>query len=155
MTPSNQKAETKNLLTNKKAFHDFQVLERFEAGIALRGTEVKSCRGRNLSVADCFVRFTDGEAFLINLHIAPYEHGNRFNHDPKRPRRLLMHKREIRRLAQILKEKGGAVIPLSFYLKEGRVKVELGLAKGKTKGDRRDDLRKRQDVMETRRAMKR
>ncbi len=155
MSPSNQKGEIKDLLTNKKAFHDFQILERFEAGLALRGTEVKSCRGRNLSVADCFVRFTEGEAILLNLHIAPYEHGNRFNHDPKRPRRLLLHRREIRRLAQILKEKGGTVVPLRFYLKDGRVKVELGLAKGKTKGDRRDDLRRRQDTMETRRALKR
>lgn len=147
--------ETAALLRNKKAFHDFHILERLEAGIALRGTEVKSCRLRNLSVADCFVRFAEGEAFLVNLHIAPYEYGNQFNHDPKRQRRLLLHQREIRRLGQLIKEKGGAVIPLSIYLKGGRVKVELGLAKGKNKGDHRDDLRRRQDEMETRRAVKR
>jgi len=155
MKPSDKQSEPALLLRNKKAFHDFHILERLEAGIALRGTEVKSCRARNLSVADCFVRFAEGEAFLVNLHIAPYEFGNQFNHEPKRQRRLLLHKREIRRLSQILKEKGGAVIPLSIYLKHGRVKIELGLAKGKTQGDRRQDLRRRQDDLETRRAIKR
>ena len=146
---------TKELLRNKKAFHDFRILERLEAGIALRGTEVKSCRARNLSFADSFVRFADGEAVLVNLHISPYESGNRFNHEPRRPRRLLLHKREIRQLAQAVKEQGGTVIPLAIYLKAGRIKVEIGLAKGKTKGDRRHDLRRREDERETRRAVRR
>ena len=143
------------LVKNRKAFHDYQILEAFEAGIELRGTEVKSCRERNISLADTYVKIQEGEAFLLNVHIAPYEHGNRFNHDPRRERRLLMHKREVRKLYQQTREKGCTIVPLKLYLKHGRVKVEIAIAKGKTKGDKRDDMKRRDDEKMMRRAVSR
>jgi len=143
------------LIRNKKAFHDYQILESFEAGIELRGTEVKSCRQRNISLADTYVKIQEGEAFLLNAHISPYEHGNRFNHDPRRERRLLLRKREIRKLHQQTREKGCTIVPLRFYLKKGRVKVEVALAKGKTKGDKREDLKRKDDERTMRRAISR
>jgi len=141
------------LATNKKAFHDFTVLERYEAGISLLGTEVKSCRAGNITMQDSYVRILDGEASLMNVHIATYEQGNQFNHDPKRKRTLLLHKREILKLFQQIREKGLTLIPLKFYLNKGLIKVELGICKGKTKGDKRDTLRERQDIKDTRRAI--
>ncbi|MEM4248072.1 MAG: SsrA-binding protein SmpB, partial [Candidatus Nanoarchaeia archaeon] len=111
------------LAQNRKAFHEFQILERFEAGIELKGTEVKSCRMRNLSFNDAHVKYENGEIFLYGVHIAPYECGNRFNHDPLRPRKLLLHKSEIRKLAQKIKEKGLTIVPLKFYIKKRNVKV--------------------------------
>jgi len=142
------------LIRNKKAFHDYEILIKFEAGIELLGTEVKSCRERNISMTDTYAKVEHGELYLYNVHISPYEHGNRFNHDPKRPRRLLMHKREILKLHQQIREKGNTIIPLRFYLKRGKIKVELGVGKGKTKGDKRDSLRKKQDSLTMKRAMK-
>ncbi len=154
MGKKKKKADNSNVLAkNKKAFHDFAVLERYEAGISLTGTEVKSCRARNISMLDSYVRILDGQAVLINVHIATYEQGNQFNHDPKRKRPLLMHKREILKLFQQIREKGLTLVPLKFYLKKGLIKVELGLCKGKTKGDKRDTLRERQDSKDARRAM--
>jgi len=146
---------SKELIKNKKAFHDFHILEKYEAGIELKGTEVKSCRDRKISMADSYVKFIEGEAWLLNVNISHYTHGNIFNHDPKRKRRLLLHKREIRKLMQFVNEKGCTIVPLRFYLKNGKVKVEVAVAKGKTHGDKRETLKKRQADMEARKAMKR
>ncbi len=149
----NKKNKDSFLTKNRKAFHDFHILETYEAGLELKGTEVKSCRAGSISLADSYARVDKGEAFLFNVHIAPYEHGNRFNHDPLRPRRLLLHKREILKMVSLVREKGNSIVPLKFYLKRGKVKVELGIAKGKTHFDKRDTLRKRQDDLESRRIM--
>ena len=148
-----EKSHPARLVKNKKAFHEYQILETIEAGLELCGTEVKSCRDKNISLADSYVKFENGEAWLLNAHIAPYSHGNQFNHDSKRRRRLLLHKREIRKLTQMVKEKGLTVVPLSFHLARGRVKAELGVAKGKTHADKRETLKKRQDDLDARRAM--
>ena len=155
MGKKNKKNDNSNILANnKKAFHDFIVLERYEAGISLTGTEVKSCRARNISMADSYVRIMNGQAVLMNVHIAAYEQGNQFNHDPKRKRPLLLHKNEILKLFQQIREKSLTVVPLKFYLKKGLIKVELGLCKGKTKGDKRQTLRERQDSNDARRAIR-
>ncbi len=143
----------KILTENRKAFHDYHILDRFEAGIELKGTEVKSCRARSISLNDAYAKAEDGEIFLFNSHIAVYEHGNIFNHEPLRKRRLLLHRREIRKLIQSTREKGNTVIPLKFYLKDGMVKVEIALAKGKTHGDKRETLKKKQSDLEMKRAI--
>lgn len=139
---------------NKKAYHDYQILSSMEAGIALHGTEVKSCRMHSVSLQDAFAKIDKGEIFVYNINISPYSHGNRFNHTPMRQRRLLLHKREILRLSQQVKEKGYALIPLKMYLTRGKIKIQLGVAKGKTFEDKRETLRKRQDDLDMRRAMK-
>ncbi|MBO5761765.1 MAG: SsrA-binding protein SmpB [Lentisphaeria bacterium] len=139
---------------NKKAYHDYQILSSMEAGIALHGTEVKSCRMHSVSLQDAFAKIDKGEVFVYNINISPYSHGNRFNHTPMRQRRLLLHKREILRLSQQVKEKGYSLIPLKMYLTRGKIKIQLGVAKGKTFEDKRDTLRKRQDDLDMRRAMK-
>ena len=149
-----KKKSNNSIIVNKKAFHDYQILERYEAGIELKGTEVKSCRTKNISLADTYARIQNGEITLYNVHIAPYEMGNRFNHDPKRPRKLLLHKREILKLSQQVKEKGCTIVPLSFYMKNGKIKVEIGIAKGKTHSDKRDSLREKQDKLLIKRAIK-
>ena len=143
------------LATNKKAYHDYTVIERFEAGVQLVGTEVKSCRAKSVTMTDSFVCIRNGQAWLENMHIAPYGFGNRFNHEAKQKRRLLMHKSEILKLAQWLGTKGGALIPLRVYLKQGLVKIELAYCMGKTHADKRETLRQRQDDLEMRRAVKR
>ena len=139
---------------NKKAYHDYQILSSMEAGIALHGTEVKSCRMHSVSLQDAFAKIDKGEVCVYNINISPYSHGNRFNHTPMRQRRLLLHKREILRLSQQVKEKGYSLIPLKMYLTRGKIKIQLGVAKGKTFEDKRDTLRKRQDDLDMRRAMK-
>jgi len=143
------------LATNKKAFHDYEIIEKFEAGIELQGTEVKSCRARNISLADAHARVDDGELRLTGVHIAPYEQGNRANHNPRRDRRLLMHRREIRRLKQALEAKGMTLVPLRFYLKKSRIKVELGLGRGKAVHDKRESLKRKMHEREARRAISR
>lgn len=143
------------LASNRKAFHNYTVLERYEAGIALCGTEVKSCRERSVTLTDAYVEIVRGEAFLVNAHISPFKYGNRYNHEAKARRRLLLHKNQILKLAQQLGEKGGTVIPLSFYLKQGLIKVEIAYCQGKTFGDKREALRKKQDDLEARRLVKR
>ena len=142
------------LATNKKAFHDYIVVERFEAGISLAGTEVKSCREKLVQLGESFVRIERGEAMVYNLHIAAYGFGNRFNHEVKRPRRLLLHKREILKLGQWLGTKGGTLIPLKMYLKQGLVKLEIAYCQGKTHADQRETLRKRETDREMRRAVR-
>lgn len=134
----------KEIASNRKAFHEYFVLERFEAGIELAGTEVKSVRGGNVNLKDSFCTVKDGELFIRGMHISPYEHGNIFNKDPVRPRRLLMHKREIIKLNARIMQDGVALIPLSLYFKDSRVKVELGLCKGKKLHDKRDSEAEKQ-----------
>ncbi|UDQ96591.1 SsrA-binding protein SmpB [Lentisphaerota bacterium WC36G] len=149
----NAKDNSNVLVTNRKAFHDYTILEKIEAGLELRGTEVKSCRDRTISLADSYVHIKDGQAWLLNVHIAGYDHGNRFNHDSRRMRRLLLHKKEILKLSQQIREKGLTIIPLKFYLKHGRVKVEVGVAKGKNLVDKRETLKRKQDSMDAKRAI--
>ena len=139
---------------NRKAFHEYFVLERFEAGIELAGTEVKSIRAGQVNLKDCFCTIKDGELFVRGMHISPYEHGNIFNRDPVRARRLLMHKREIMKLQARVMQDGVALIPLSLYFKDSRVKVELGLCKGKKLHDKRESDAERESRREIDRAMK-
>ncbi|MGI6353798.1 MAG: SsrA-binding protein SmpB [Lentisphaerae bacterium] len=144
----------KMISQNKKARHDYIVLEKFEAGIALTGTEVKSCRTGGVSLVDAYASIHDGNLQLNGVHIAPYEQGNRNNHEPRRQRRLLMHKREIMRLKKSIEAKGLTLVPLSFYFNDkGKVKVELGLCRGKNVRDKRDDLKKREADRDMRRAL--
>ena len=128
----------KQVAFNKKAYHDYHILEKFEAGVELFGTEVKSIRQGNVNLKEAFCMVKDSELFVRQMHISPYEQGNIFNRDPVRPRRLLMHKREINRLYARIKQDGLALIPLSVYFKNSRVKLELGLARGKKLHDKRD-----------------
>ena len=144
----------KQVASNRKAFHDYFVLERFEAGIELFGTEVKSIRAGNVNLKDSFCTIKDGELFARGLHISPYEQGNIFNRDPMRPKRLLMHKREIRKLHARIMQDGVALIPLSLYFKDSRVKLELGLCKGKKLYDKRESDAKRQAARDMDRHMK-
>ena len=130
----------KTLAENRKARHDYFIEETFEAGISLCGTEVKSIRKGAMNLKDSFVSFRDGEAFIKNMHVSPYEQGNIFNRDPLRDRRLLLHKREINYLYGAVKQKGFSVIPLSVYLKDSLVKVQIGLCRGKKLYDRRADM---------------
>ena len=146
-----QKNDTPVLANNRRAFHDYAVTQRMECGIQLSGTEVKSCRMRSVQLQDTFARVENGELFVFGLHISPYSHGNRFNHEAVRRRKLLMHKKEILKLFQRVREKGFSLIPLKMYLKRGRVKLELGVARGKTFGDKRETLKKRQDDLDARR----
>lgn len=143
-------------LANKKARFNYEILERIEAGIALKGTEVKSLRLGNASVGEAFARVDRGQVTLHNFQIQPYAQGNRFNHDPKRPKQLLLHRREIKRLASKVQIKGQTLVPLVVYFNDrGLAKVQLGLARGKTHGDKRQDERKREDEREMARATRR
>ena len=144
----------KEITANRKAFHEYFVLERYEAGIELAGTEVKSIRGGNVNLKDAFCTIKNGELFIRGMHISPYEHGNIFNKDPVRPRRLLMHKREIMKLNARIMQDGVALIPLSLYFKDSRVKVELGLCKGKKLYDKRNDDAKREAARDIERTLK-
>ena len=128
----------KQIAQNKKAYHDYFILEKLEAGIELFGTEVKSIRQGTVNLKDSFCTIKDGEIFALGVHISPYEKGNIFNRDPLRPKKLLLHKREILRLFGKIKQDGLTVVPLSIYLKNSRVKMEIGLAKGKKLYDKRD-----------------
>ena len=138
---------------NRRARHEFHILETFEAGLELRGTEVKSLRAGEASLAEAFAQIENGEAWLRDLHIAPYRCGNQFNHDPKRPRRLLLHRREIEKLGAALATEGQTLIPLKIYFKRGRAKVEIGLCRGKHFEDKRETLKRREADREARRAM--
>lgn len=144
----------KEIASNRKAFHDYFILDRYEAGIELKGTEVKSIRAGKLNLKDSFCTVKNGELILHGMHISPYEQGNRYNVDPVRPRRLLMHKREILKLHQSVQQDGNALIPLSLYFKDGRVKVEVGLCKGKKLYDKRETEAVRQAKRDMDRAIK-
>ena len=144
----------KTVTENRKARHEYHILETYEAGLALTGTEVKSLRAGQAHLQDSYARVENAELMLYNMHISPYEQGNRFNHEPKRTRRLLMHKQEIMRLLGKTREKGLALIPLKIYFKNGLAKVELALAKGKKLYDRREDLAARDAKREMERAVR-
>ena len=148
------KESVKIMANNKKAYHDYFIEEKFEAGIELAGTEVKSIRMGNLNLKDSFCLIKDGQMTVVGMHVSPYEKGNIFNKDPRRTRRLLMHKREIMRLYGRIKQDGYSLIPLSVYFKNARVKLELGLAKGKKLYDKRDAAARRDAKREMDRAMK-
>lgn len=140
---------------NKRARHEYEVLDTWEAGIVLTGTEVKSLREGRANLTDAFGVITEGEIFLLNLHIGAYGSGNVFNHVPTRTRKLLLHKREIRRLVGSVERKGLTLVPLELYFKGGKVKVRLALVRGKQEHDKRDDLRKRDAEREMARALRR
>lgn len=148
------KSGTKTIAQNRKAYHDYFVEDRYEAGIELFGTEVKSIRAGALNLKDSYCVARDGEIYAYSLHISPYEQGNIFNRDPDRPKRLLMHRREIRKLHDLQKQDGYALVPLSVYFKNSRVKVEVGLCKGKKTYDKRDAVAKRDAKREMERAMR-
>ena len=148
------KDSIKLIANNKKAYHDYFIEETWEAGIALHGTEVKSLRMGKCSIKESFVRIEQGEVFIYGMNISPYEKGNIFNKDPLRVRKLLMHKKEIMRLFGVVKQDGCTLIPLSLYFKGSRVKLELGLCKGKKLHDKREDMAKRDAKREIERAMK-
>jgi SsrA-binding protein len=144
----------KILCLNKKARHDYFIEETYEAGIALEGTEVKSLRMGKGNLKDSYVLIKDEEAFLHNTHISPYPYGHQFNHEPERVRKLLLHKQEIRRFSGKTNERGYTLIPLKIYLKSGKIKLSIGLAKGKTLYDKREDLKRRSADREMEKALK-
>ena len=153
MVPTEKKG-IKIAAQNRKAYHDYFVEDQYEAGIELCGTEVKSIRAGTMNLKDSYCTVKDGELFVHSMHISPYEHGNIFNRDPDRDRRLLMHKREIRKLHALVKQDGYALIPISVYFKGSLVKVEIALAKGKKLYDKRDDAAKKDAKRQIDRAMK-
>ncbi|PAQ13684.1 SsrA-binding protein [Bacillaceae bacterium SAOS 7] len=138
------KGEGKVLAQNKKARHDYFIEETYEAGIVLQGTEIKSIRNGRVNLKDAFARIQQGEVFIHNMHISPYEQGNRYNHEPLRTRKLLLHRKQIDKLIGETKEAGYSIVPLKMYLKDGYAKVLIGLGKGKKKYDKREDLKKKE-----------
>ena len=140
--------DQQSIARNRRARHDYHILETWEAGIALTGTEVKSLRHGKANLTDAFGVVKDGEVYLINLHIAPYEQGNIFNHEPTRTRKLLLHRREIRRLIGSAERQGLTLVPLELYFKRGKAKVALALGRGKKEYDKRDDEKRREDERE-------
>ncbi len=149
------KDQVKPIARNRKAFHDYEILDKLEAGIELRGTEVKSLRNGKVQMADAYARVEDGQLYLVGLHISPYDKTAYGNHEPTRRRRLLVHRREIRRLAGKLNERGLTLVPLSLYFRRGWAKVELGLARGKRQYDKRQDIKRREHQRQIERAMAR
>ena len=145
----------KLIASNKKAYHDYFILQKIEAGLALTGTEVKSLREGNANLRDSYVNFTSGEAYLFNAHISPYSHGNLENHDPLRKRKLLLHRREIEKLLVQVVEKGLSIVPLRLYFKGGRVKAEVAVVRGKKLYDKRATEKKKELDREAAAAMKR
>lgn len=145
----------KVIATNRKARHDYFLLETFEAGIVLQGSEIKSLRAGQISIKEAYVRVDGEEAWLVDSHIAPYNPASRENHEPKRPRKLLLHKKEIFTLYEEVRQKGTTIIPVSVYLKSGKAKVEIAVAKGKQKYDKRQSIAKRDAQREIDRAMSR
>jgi SsrA-binding protein len=144
----------KLICNNKKAYHDYFIEEKLEAGLVLQGTEVKSLRAGKANLNDSFMLVRDGEAYLHNLHISPYDFGNRQNHQSDRNRKLLLHRKQIDRLYGSIREQGYSIIPLRMYFKDGLVKVEIGLAKGKKMYDKREDMKKKDSQRELSQALK-
>jgi len=147
-------AGEKVLVTNRKAFFNYEILDRLEAGISLRGTEVKSIRDGGLNFRDAYVEFRGGELFLVGARIGPYSHGNILNHAEERDRKLLLHKREVLKLGGKVTERGFTIVPLKAYLKKGRVKLEIGLARGKKVHDKRESIKRKDIDRETRQAIR-
>ncbi len=148
-----EKSPFKLVAENRKAFHDFFILEKLEAGLVLTGTEIKSARQGKVQLRDSFADITGGEAWLVNAHFSPYSHGNIWNHDPTKKRKLLLHKQEIVKLFAKVREKGLTLVPLKVYLKNGRLKCEIGVCKGKKLHDKREAQQNRDIDMEARKAM--
>lgn len=148
------KGEGRLVAQNKKARHDYTIEETFEAGIVLQGTEIKSVRNARVNLKDAYARVDRGEVFLHNMHISPYEQGNRYNHDPLRTRKLLLHKKQISKLIGETKEAGYSIVPLKMYIKDGYAKVLIGVAKGKKKYDKREDLKRKEAKRDVERAFK-
>jgi SsrA-binding protein len=153
--PSKPDTSEKLIATNRRAFHEYFVLQKLEAGIALTGTEVKALREGLVNLKDSYVNFERGEAFLFAMHISPYTHGNRENHDPVRKRKLLLHRREIEKLRVQLVEKGLTIVPLRLYFKGGRVKAEIAIVRGKKLYDKRETEKRKDADREAAAAMKR
>ena len=148
------KGQGKVLAQNKKANHDYFIEETIEAGMVLTGTEIKSVRASKVQLKDSYVRVYQGEAWICNMHISPFEQGNRFNHDPLRERKLLLHKKQIGELVGSVKRDGYTIVPLKMYIKDGYAKLLIGLAKGKKDYDKRDDMSKKEAKREVERAFK-
>ncbi len=149
-------AEGKKVVaTNRRAFYNYNILDRIEAGLVLTGTEIRSVRAGQVEIRDAYARPQDGELWLVNAHIAPYSAGNIYNHDPKQPRKLLLHKREIAELTAEVNQKGLTLVPLQIYIKKHMAKVELGLARGKRQYDKRKTIMERDQKLEARRAIQR
>ena len=148
------KSNVKIISQNKKAYHDYFVEERYEAGVELFGTEVKSIRAGKVNIKESYCDIKDGEVFAVGMHISPYEQGNVFNKDPLRPKKLLLHKREILKLFGLTAQKGYTLVPLQVYLKNSRVKVEIGLCRGKKLYDKRDDMARNDARRDMERAFK-
>ncbi len=144
----------KIISTNRKAFHEYHIFDKFNAGMVLTGTEIKSIRKGAVNLKDSFVKLDDNEVFLYNCHISPYEQGNRYNHEEKRTRKLLLNKKEIDKLIGKIKKDGYAIVPLELYLENGWAKIEIALAKGKKLYDKRDDLAKKAQARDIDRAVK-
>ena len=144
----------KIVAVNRRATHDYFIDDRFEAGLVLTGTEIKSIREGRVNLREGYARISDGEAWLTNVHIAPYEQGNRYNHEPLRDRKLLLHRDEISELIGKVRQRGYTIIPLQLYLKHGRAKVELGLARGKREFDKRESIAKREAQREIERGLR-
>ena len=143
----------RSVATNRKALHDYFILDRFEAGIALRGSEVKSIRAGQANLRDSYVRIKDGELWLVDAHISPYDQASRENHDPRRDRKLLMHRKEINRLDAKVQAKGLTIVPLRMYFSNNRLKVEIALAQGKRQYDKREAIAQRESDRQVRRAL--
>ena len=148
------KEEMKLVANNKKAYHDYFIEEKYEAGIVLHGTEVKSMRMGKCSIKEAFIRIENGEVYAYGMHISPYEKGNIFNKDPLRPKKLLLHKQQIRKLIGSSAEKGYTLVPLQVYFRDGRAKIEIGLARGKKLYDKRQDIAKKDQMREAEKEMK-
>ncbi|MFP3125170.1 SsrA-binding protein SmpB [Ectobacillus funiculus] len=148
------KGHGKVIAQNKKAFHDYFIEDTYDAGIVLQGTEIKSIRAGKINLKDAYARIQNGEIWVFGMHISPYEQGNRYNHDPLRTRKLLLHRREIEKLIGYTKETGNTIVPLKLYLQNGFAKIQLGLAKGKKNYDKREDLKKKEAKREIERAFR-
>lgn len=148
------KGEGKLIAQNKKASHDYFIEETYEAGIVLKGTEIKAIRAGRVNLKDAYARIQNGEVFLHNMHISPYEQGNRYNHDPLRTRKLLLHRKQINKLIGETKEQGYTLVPLKIYLKNGFAKLLIGLGKGKKQYDKREDLKRKEAKRDIERAFR-
>ena len=154
MAPTKERPATKSIATNREARHEYFVLEALETGVELKGTEVKSLRAGGVNLKDSWVDIEDGELLVKGMHISPYDQGNIFNRDPMRPKKLLMHKSEIRKLDGLVSRQGYTLVPLEIYLKDGRMKLQLGLCRGKAEHDKRDTIAKRDADRDIRRALR-
>ena len=147
-------ANLKTITVNRKAYHDYHILESLEAGIALTGTEIKSIRAGRVNIRDAYAKPEGGELWLFNAHIAGYQAGSRYNHEPNRPRKLLLYRRQINELTSVVTQKGLTLVPLKIYIKRGIAKLELGIARGKKQYDKRETMARRDTEREIERALK-